>query len=127
MGITWSKEDITAARDAAMTRDHTQTYLPVEVEVTARDEKEKTVTLSVPTINGTTQELKGVPWGEFQIMWAMCPSTLGTQAQPTAISPLPSVGTKGRLYIHSNFIGSNNIKVATKDVDTDLVKWPREN
>src|SRR5690606_24509585 len=57
-------------------------------------------------------------WGDRQVMWPPCPSTLPSKATATNDGPPPRVGASGELFLAETFVSANHIVFTTP-------KWPK--
>lgn len=92
-------------------------YEGVRTLVIAVDTTTNEITFTAFGEDGNTKTCKE-KWGDTNIMWPACPSSLPSQATADAPGPPPAVGASGILYLSTAYLESNHIVGAPP-------KWPK--
>lgn len=102
-------EDIDAAAPKADATGHK--YAPMFVTVT----KQVSASEIEIAIWGVKSSFT-VRWGDTDVMWSACPSSLPSLAVPGEPGQLPATGAAGMLYLSDTFLAANDIN--------ETPKWP---
>jgi hypothetical protein len=99
-----------------------QLYALTDVRVVDNDTTGNTPTITVMTANSDGSTNTDVlSWSTVADLWAPCPSTLPSSAQPGDSGPPPPADTSGQLYLSTTVLAKHrNITTLTRP------KWPLE-
>lgn len=88
------------------------------VLIRASDPATRRVTISAVGTDGARHDYPDLVWGDEDVMWVYCPSSLPSQAIYPDPGPVPAVGATGTLYLERAFLASATPKIG------GTPKWP---